>query len=71
MDAESFKRYVEIAREYKVGGFEVDGMKVSFHPTAFLTEPPKSDPDNKIDPDEAMLIHIEELKAKAMAGIPT
>ena len=71
MDAESFKRYLEIAREHKVYEFEVEGVKASFHPSAFMTETPKIDDENKIDPDEAMLIHIEELRAKAMAGIPT
>lgn len=71
MDAEQFRQLLVAARDFGVSKFKAGDVEVEFSitPNYTITEPNLAPAINEIDPDEQMLAHIEELKAKAQMGV--
>jgi hypothetical protein len=70
MDAEQFRQLLVVGAEFKLKSFKIDNLEVEFGETSHYTkdDKPEQVPANDLDPDQAVLDHIEKLKEQAIGG---
>lgn len=71
MDARAFREFLEVAKDFKLETFSLNGLHVVFSQSShYNKEDPSMAPSRgEMDPDEMVLAHIEKLKAQASVGL--